>query len=73
TGTDSKGDILEESVSGNTGSPGHLEIVSVDPNPSQTNSAILQVVVAMDGGTRFMEARVAGGNIKNWTVIQSKQ
>lgn len=73
TGTDSKGDILEESVSGNTGLPGHLEIVSVDPNPSQTNSAILQVVVAMDGGTRFMEARVAGGNIKNWTVIQSKQ
>lgn len=73
TGTDSKGDILEESVSGNTGLPGHLEIVSVDRNPSQTNSAILQVVVAMDGGTRFMEARVAGGNIKNWTVIQSKQ
>lgn len=72
-GSDAQGDLLEETVSGTTGTPARLEIVSVDPNPSQNNAAILQVVVAMDGGTRFMEARVAGGSIKNWTVNQARQ
>ena len=72
-GSDAQGDILEETVSGNTGTPAHLHIVSVDPNPTQNNSAILQVIVGMDGGTRFMEAPVAGGTVKNWTINQARQ
>ena len=65
--------VTAETVSGKTGESATLEIVSVNPAPTEDNSAILQVVVAMDGGTRFMEARVAGGAIKNWTVNQAKQ
>ncbi len=69
-GSDAQGDILEETVSGNTGTPAHLHIVSVDPNPTQNNSAILQVIVGMDGGTRFMEAPVAGGTVKTGQSIR---
>lgn len=73
TGESGGAAVTAETVSGRTGESATLEIVSVNPAPTEDNSAILQVVVAMDGGTRFMEARVAGGAIKNWTVNQAKQ
>lgn len=74
TGTDASGAALTaETVSGSTGSPQALEIVSVNPHPAVNSSAILQIVVAMDGGTRFMEARITDSSFKNWTINQSRQ
>lgn len=56
------------------GSTQTLRIVPVNQAPAQQSTALLQVIVTLPGGLKFMEAPIcSGSSYTNYTVVQNAQ